>query len=171
MRWAATLLNHLVFADEDNKTARDMLAGDLYPLGFESEAGTWRNIYLTGAQELRDGPVQLPPGGLSPDVLSATTTADAARFRGRARQSGEGGGASFKLNIDLTDREETHLITVGNGVLIHEDGIAIASRRDGPHEAARSSDDAVQGMPFAPRIESGDITIEATHRSTPRWST
>ena len=34
---------------------------------------------------------------------------------------------AFQINIVLTDRDETHLITVGNGVLIHEAGIMDAT--------------------------------------------
>ncbi len=75
LRWAATLLNHVVFDDPVNAEARDALAAVYTTLGFESEAGTWRNIYLTGAQELRDGVVPGPGAGFSPDVLQATTTA------------------------------------------------------------------------------------------------
>src|SRR6185295_330263 len=55
LRWAATLLNHVVFADDKNQAARNQLAEIYTVLGFKTEAGTWRNIYLTGAQELRSG--------------------------------------------------------------------------------------------------------------------
>jgi len=75
LRWAATLLNHVVFADENNIDARERLAAIYTEMGFASEAGTWRNIYLTAAQELRSGVVKLPPAAMSTDVLSATTTA------------------------------------------------------------------------------------------------
>lgn len=54
-RWAATVFNHVVFADADNKTARKWLASTYEQLGFQAEAGTWRNIYLVGAKEIRDG--------------------------------------------------------------------------------------------------------------------
>ncbi|MDE2463524.1 MAG: MBL fold metallo-hydrolase, partial [Alphaproteobacteria bacterium] len=74
LRWAAMLLNHAVFADANDRASRSLLADVYTQLGFATEAGTWRNIYLTGAQELRDGPVQLPAGGFSSDVLAATTT-------------------------------------------------------------------------------------------------
>src|SRR6185312_15813133 len=91
-------------------------------IAFESEAGTWRNIYLTGAQELRTGPVMFPAGAFNPDVLSATTTSmllDVAAVRVNPEKALK----PFKLNIELTDRNECHLITVGNGVLVHEEGV------------------------------------------------
>ena len=52
-RWVAEVVNHLVFADPDNKDARDLQADTLEQLGYQAEAGPWRNNYLTGAKELR----------------------------------------------------------------------------------------------------------------------
>ena len=54
-RWAATIFNHIVFADKSNQPAKKWLASSYEQLGFQSEAGTWRNIYLVGAKELREG--------------------------------------------------------------------------------------------------------------------
>ena len=160
LRWASTLLNHVVFADEKNQAARDQLADIYTALGFEAEAGTWRNIYLTGAQELRTGPVQLPPGGFSPDVLSATTTSMLLDFAA-VRVNPEKAAQSFKLNLELTDRDEIHLITVGSGVLIHEAGVrdknAVATVRMKRPDLLMT---LFAGVPFQPRIESGDIVIE-----------
>jgi len=161
LRWAATLLNHLVFADEGNKAAREKLAEVYTQLGFQAEAGTWRNIYLTGAQELRDGPVRLPAGGFSPDVLSATTTPmllDLAAVRVNPERAAE---RAFKINIELTDRAETHLITVEDGMMAHEQGVgdpaAGATVRLGRPDLLMT---LIAGVPFAGRVASGDIVIE-----------
>ena len=54
-RWAATVFNHVVFADTNNDTAKKWLASTYEQLGFQTEAGTWRSIYLSGAKELREG--------------------------------------------------------------------------------------------------------------------
>lgn len=122
-RWAAMLLNYVVFAGGETKPARDMLAGVYTQLGYQSEAGTWRNIYLTGAQELRDGALKLPPLGLSPDVLAATPTAMLLDFAAVRLNPERALAAPLTINLVLTDREETHLVTVENGVLIHEEGV------------------------------------------------
>ena len=160
-RWAATLLNHLVFADEHNTAAREQLAAVYTRLGFEAEAGTWRNIYLTGAQELRHGVSRLPPGGMSVDVLTATTTSmllDFAAVRVNPQKALE---RAFKVNIELTDRGETHLVTVGNGVLIHEAGVrdaaAAATVRMKRPELLMT---LLAGVPAAARIDSGDIEVQ-----------
>lgn len=56
LRFAATLLNHLVFADDKNAAARKELISVYTTLGYGCENGSWRNIYLTGAYELEHGP-------------------------------------------------------------------------------------------------------------------
>ncbi len=54
-RWVAEVVNHLVFADPDNQEARDLLARAYDQLGYQAESGPWRDVYLTGAFELRHG--------------------------------------------------------------------------------------------------------------------
>ena len=57
------MVNHLVFADPTNLDARALQADALEQLGYQSESATFRNAYLTGAQELRHGsPPQRPAG-------------------------------------------------------------------------------------------------------------
>ncbi len=161
LRWAATLLNHLVFADETNKTAREKLAAIYTRIAFESEAGTWRNIYLTGAQELTTGVVKLPPAAMSTDVLSATTTPmllDFAAVRINPQKAAE---APFRINIELTDRNEKHLITAGNGVLVHEAGI-VDPKAGATVRLIRPQllMTLLAGMPAAPLIAAGEIGID-----------
>ena len=60
LRFAVELLNHVVFAQPDHAGAKQLLASAYTTLGHGSENGTWRNFYLMGAHELRDG-VEPPP--------------------------------------------------------------------------------------------------------------
>ncbi len=161
LRWAATLLNYAVFAHPENVDARELLAQVYTALGFESEAGTWRNIYLTGAQELRHGPTKLPPAGFSPDVLAATTTSMVLDFAAVRVNADKAAAKPFKINLNLRDRDEHILITVENGVLIHELGVV------DPNAGATiklTRPDLLMslfgGVPIAARVESGDVMIE-----------
>ena len=52
-QWVAQITKELVFADPANIEARRLCADALEQLGYQSESGTWRNAYLTGAMELR----------------------------------------------------------------------------------------------------------------------
>lgn len=70
-RFAATALNKVVQAEPNNLQARALLADVYEQMGYQAEGAGWRNIYLTGAQELRLG--TLSPGApktASADVLS-----------------------------------------------------------------------------------------------------
>ncbi|MUK66921.1 alkyl/aryl-sulfatase [Aliivibrio fischeri] len=61
-RWAVTLLNNVTFANPKNMDARYLEADAMEQLGYQSESGPWRNYYLGGAKELRNGikPVATP---------------------------------------------------------------------------------------------------------------
>jgi linear primary-alkylsulfatase len=70
-RFAATALNKLVQAEPSNLQARALLADVFEQMGYQAEGAGWRNIYLTGAQELRLGKVSPgAPKSASADVLS-----------------------------------------------------------------------------------------------------
>ncbi|WP_372943038.1 alkyl/aryl-sulfatase [Shewanella sp.] len=69
-RFVATALNKVVMADPGNQHARDLLADTYEQLGYQAEGAGWRNIYLTGAQELRVGIQPGAPKSASADVLS-----------------------------------------------------------------------------------------------------
>lgn len=119
-RWTAELLNHVVFADAGNKSARELLARTYDQLGYAAEAATWRNSYLTAAAELRGGP---PQQGIKRaallDMLSHTPIerfleAMAAGLNGPAAE-----GKNFKINLVLTDIRESHVLWIENAVLHH----------------------------------------------------
>ena len=54
-QWVAEITSVLVYADPENKDARYLCADALEQLGYQAESGTWRNAYLSGAKELREG--------------------------------------------------------------------------------------------------------------------
>ncbi|NIF51014.1 MBL fold metallo-hydrolase [Burkholderia sp. Ax-1724] len=54
-RWVAEVMNRLVFAQPTLREARELGAAALEQMGFQAESATWRNAYLLGARELREG--------------------------------------------------------------------------------------------------------------------
>lgn len=54
-RWVAQVVNHVIFAEPNNKEALQLQADAFEQLGYQTECSTWRNEYLFGAQELRVG--------------------------------------------------------------------------------------------------------------------
>lgn len=124
LRWAATLLNHVIFAGGETAEAREALAWVYTQLGYRTEAGSWRNIYLNGAQELRAEAQPPRPAPFRPEVLGAATTAmilDVAAVRLNPEKAA---GHSFTLNIELTDRQEQLVVSLANSVLVHEEGVS-----------------------------------------------
>src|SRR6516162_4831614 len=74
-RFVAQALSHLVFAEPDNQAARALLADTFEQLGYAAESSTWRNAYLFGAQELRQGMPKTPPRPPMPrETLAALRT-------------------------------------------------------------------------------------------------
>ncbi|WP_055492204.1 alkyl/aryl-sulfatase [Streptomyces sp. TP-A0356] len=120
LRFAATLLNHLVFAHPDDEEAKEALAGVYERLGHGAENGPWRNVYLTGARELRTG-----PGG--PAVATDTAETTSALAVGMlldslaVRIDGPRAAREPQLIIDLVviDEQRRHRINLEHGALTH----------------------------------------------------
>lgn len=120
-RWVAQVVNHVVFADPDNAEARGLQADALEQLGYGSENGTWRNFYLTGALELREGNVGSPTVTTSPDFLSALTLDqlfDALSIRVEGRRSWDA-DITVRWNVNGGEPVTQRL---HNGVLTHLTG-------------------------------------------------
>lgn len=119
-RWAAQVLNHVVFAEPDNEAAKALLAKTYDQLGYRAQSGPWRDVYLTGAKELREGAqgtsLDMSRGiGLLRQVpIERFFDAMAARLNGP-----EAATSNLTINFDFQDRGENHVLTIENGVLHH----------------------------------------------------
>ena len=118
-RWAAEVLSHVVFAQPDHAPARELLADTLEQLGYGSENGTWRNFYLSGAYELRNGQFGTPTVTASPDMV-AQLSPDML-FDAMAVQVDGPAAWNEKLSIDvvLTDVDERYRLRLANGALTY----------------------------------------------------
>ena len=127
-RWAATVFNHIVFADPANEAAKKWLASSYEQLGFQAEAGTWRNIYLVGAKELREGnSTKDSISTANAKVLNGIPAVDlfdalATRFN-PAKMRGDGGVIQFTF----PDRKEEVSVDLDKSVMFP---------RNGSHDAA-----------------------------------
>jgi len=116
-RWAAEVLNNLVFAAPDDEDAKAWLAAAYEQMGFQAESGAQRSYFLAAAQELRVG----PPANLgselgNSDFLAAVSTdllfdALAARF-----DPAKLGREPFALAFRFEDRREEIWFEVGEAV-------------------------------------------------------
>lgn len=117
-RWVAELLNHLVFAQPDNKTARLMQADTLEQLGYQSESAGWRNTYLVAAQELRFGlPKNARATKPGPDLIKAMSSELIFDFLGVRLSSDKAAGKELTINVVIPDRNEKFLLELKNSHL------------------------------------------------------
>jgi len=126
-RWAAELLDLAVFADPNDAQARDMLAGAHEQMAYQAESSLWRNMYLSAASELRNGPADAIPAAQSLDFIQATSTSmlfDLLSVRLAAERTPD---EELKINFVFPERKEMFAVSIRNGVLVHEAGAAHAA--------------------------------------------
>ncbi len=118
-RWAATLLDHAVFADSDYAPAKALYADTLDQLAYGIENATWRNFFLSGATELRNGSFGSPTSVESPELLgqlSPTQLFDSLAIRVNGPKAWD---QRLAIDVVFADLGETLRVTLRNGVLIH----------------------------------------------------
>jgi alkyl sulfatase BDS1-like metallo-beta-lactamase superfamily hydrolase len=127
-RWVAQVMKEVVFAEPDNRQARELCADALEQMGYQAESATWRNAFLYGAQELRHGVFQVPARSLlSADTLAGLGTDvlfDALAIR---LDPAKAAGQAFRINWRFTDRGEELLLTLKHCTLSHRMGEQAAS--------------------------------------------
>jgi alkyl sulfatase BDS1-like metallo-beta-lactamase superfamily hydrolase len=121
-RWVAEVVNHVVFAEPGNRAARELQADALEQLGYGAENATWRNFFLTGARELREGTAGTPTATAPPDVVAHLSVAQLLDAMAIRLDGPRAWGQSLRIDWVVTDPDEEHSIAVRNGVLSHRPG-------------------------------------------------
>ena len=115
-RWVAEVLNHVVMDNPEQVKARALLADTLEQLGYQSESGPWRNFYLSGALELREG---LPTGSnyaASAGMAGSIPLANLYQIMAVRLNADRADGVTLKINLAFNDSEHT-LLSIENSVL------------------------------------------------------
>ena len=119
-RWVATVMSQVVFADPANRAARMLAADALEQLGYQTEAGTSRNAYLYGAQELRNGMTKLPAiNTLSTDALKALPLDMFFDFLGVRLNGPRADGKRMVINWNFTDTKQRYVLNLENAALTY----------------------------------------------------
>ncbi len=117
-RWVAQVLRHAVFADPSNQEARGLQADAFEQLGYQAEAGPWRDVYLMGAQELRNGTMDVDfafrPNVDAVSGMSLEQVFDYLAIRMNGPAAAELG--SFDFNWEFADGT-TVRVALSNGTL------------------------------------------------------
>jgi linear primary-alkylsulfatase len=160
-RFVAEAVSHLVFADPDNQAARALLADSFEQLGYAAESATWRNAYLFGAQELRQGMPKAPPRSSMPrETLAALRTEQLWDVLGVRLNGTKAEGKHIVLNWVFTDTNERFVLTLENCALTCSEG-AQAENADAGFTLARGTLDEViaKQTSFPDAVAAGKITV------------
>ncbi len=170
-RWAAEVFNNIVFADANFVLGREWLAAAYEQIGFQAESGAWRDYFLSGAQELRQGPpttVSLSIGNR--DFLSAVPTRDlfdamAARFD-PAKLNRD----PFIVQFRFTDTDETISLDVGPSTVFPRAGVSAAAPAVTLALTRTAFDDLVLQARSLPQIlAAGDATLTGDPAALAAW--
>jgi alkyl sulfatase BDS1-like metallo-beta-lactamase superfamily hydrolase len=160
-RFVAQAVSHLVFAEPDNQSARALLADTFEQLGYSAESATWRNAYLFGAQELRQGMPKAPPRPPMPrETLAALRTGQLWDVLGVRLNGPKAEGKHIVLNWNFTDTGETFVLTLENCALTYIAG-AQAAAADASFTLSRGTLDEViaKQTSFPEAVAGGKIKV------------
>lgn len=119
-QWVAQITKELVFADPYNQKARNLCADALEQLGYQAESGAWRNAYLMGAAELRNGNLSgraRTANGLT-NSMRAMTVSMLLDYIAILTDANAAQNDDLTLNLTVTDENEQFYVTRKNGVLL-----------------------------------------------------
>ncbi|PLB45015.1 Metallo-hydrolase/oxidoreductase [Aspergillus steynii IBT 23096] len=119
LRFAATLLGHAVALDPQHEGSRRLLESVFQRLGYGAENTTWRNFYLSGAQDLhsREKAETAPRSmqGFAPNQsVEQWLSILSVRLDGVKATN-----KSFTIDITLTDVEQNWRVIISNGILTY----------------------------------------------------
>lgn len=164
-RWVAEVVNHVVFTEPDNAEARHLQADALEQLGYQAESGPWRDVYLTGAHELRQGtPPTRPGSGPGADTVAAMTTEMLFDYLGVRINGLRAAERAWSLLVTVTDRQERWVVGVRRGAL-HARRLAGGDDADTGGDAPGDADHAASGSDAPGDATAGGVgvRIESTH--------
>ena len=160
-RFVAQAVSHLVFAEPDNQAARAMLADTFEQLGYAAESSTWRNAYLFGAQELRQGMPKTPARPpMQRETLAALRTEQLWDVLGVRLNGPKAEGKQIVLNWSFTDTGETFALNLENSALTYTEGMQ-AANADASFTLARSTLDEViaKQTSFPEAVAAGKVEV------------
>ena len=123
-RWAATLLDHVIFTDSEHAAARGLYSATLEQLAYGAENATWRNFFLSGASELRDGNFGTATTATSMSMLAQLTPEqifDSLAIRVDGPRSWD---LDIAIDLSFADLAVNYRLALRNGVLVYRKAIA-----------------------------------------------
>ena len=117
-RFVAEALSHVVFADPANAEARQVGADALEQLGYAAESASWRNAYVLGALELRQGvPAMVARAPVSPDIVRAMSLDLFFDYLGVRLNGEKAEGRRIAINWVFPDLDRRYVMNLENCAL------------------------------------------------------
>lgn len=116
-QWVCEVLQHVVNVDPGHVAARALLADALEQLGYQAESGPWRNFYLCGALELRQGVPQGSPVPVNSRMAGGMPLEDLYKAMAVRLNAAAADGIELELNLEFTDLKASHLLQIKRSVL------------------------------------------------------
>ena len=119
-RWVAEIMAEVIFANPANQAARDLAADAMEQLGYQAESATWRNAYLQGVHELRQGlPQSLTRAPVSPDIINALTAPLFFDYLAVRLNGPKAEGKHIVINWAFPDVSEHYVLNLQNCALTY----------------------------------------------------
>ena len=118
-RWAATLLDHATFTDAKDPKVRGLYADTLEQLAYGAENATWRNFFLSGATELREGNFGTATSAASPSLLAQLTPEQMLDTLAISINGPRAWDVNLAIDITFADVDTNYRLTLRNGVLVY----------------------------------------------------
>jgi len=116
-RWVAEVLNHVMMADPQHAAARALLADAYEQLGYQAESAPWRNFYLCGALELREGKPEGSAARVAPGMADNMPLEDVFKAMAVRLNAERADGLVLRINLRFTDLPKPWLLVVQRSVL------------------------------------------------------
>ena len=170
-RWAAELLDKLVFAQPDSQDARAALASAYDQLGYQAESGAWRNYYLAAAATLRGTELDTLTGnGQSRSFVSAIPTAVFFDALATRFDAAKGAALAGTFQFVLPDSREAVAVVVGGGVEFPRHGVTDPAPTATITIDRKTLDDVMLGQAqFPALLQSGAIRIDGDRAAFLSW--
>ncbi|MEH7454377.1 alkyl/aryl-sulfatase [Gottfriedia acidiceleris] len=130
-RWVAQVLKNVVMANPNNKEARNLLAKSYEQLGYKAESAAWRNVYLTGAQELRKGIRKTNDSQtlstVDQQAILNMKVNDFFDFISITLNGPKAENKRFTFNVNFTDLKTNYTIDINNAVFNYNNGLTTSS--------------------------------------------
>ncbi len=164
-RWAAMVLNQVIYANSNNKKARNLLAEVYAQMAYVAESGPWRNFYLTGAQELQEGiTLQHLKGNSSRDgIISNLSLEKFYDYMAVRLDRSKAKGKTYRFNLIFPDTQDSISLYLVNEVLHNRPGL-LAENPTATITMNRSVFNAIitKKTTGLKKVLSGDIKIEGS---------